>query len=77
MAGHIIKDGFGNVTHLTLADIYRYRGFTFEFHWYCGPHKVRASDFKPSPRMGRKFWKAVEAWSKLSKSKKERTRVFG
>jgi hypothetical protein len=77
MAGHIIKDQSGNVIHYTLADIYHYRGFTFEFHWYCGARKVRSSDFNLSPRMGRKFWMAVEAWSMLSKSKKEKTRVYG
>ena len=78
MAGHFITDNDGKTRmHITLADIYRYRGFHFEFHPYCGVNKVRASDYSHTPRMGRKFWKAVEAWLKLPPSKRERTRVFG
>ena len=78
MAGHLILDNDGKTwAHVTLVDIYRYRGFYFEFHPYCGIHKVRASDFKLSQRMGRKFWKAAEAWLKLTPSKQERTRVYG
>ena len=40
MATHAVRDDQGRITTiLTLADIYEYKGLTFEAHRYCGPSK--------------------------------------
>ena len=61
---------------LTLANIYEYGGFTFEYHAYLGPTKLK-KDLEPAKREGRKFFKVITEWDKLSKKQKEKTRVSG
>ena len=61
---------------MTLANIYQYKGFTFEFHIFLGPVKVN-KNFQPSARMGRKFYKVFEEWNKLTKDEKAATQIFG
>jgi len=61
---------------MTLANIYQYKGFIFEFHSYLGPVKVK-KNFDPASAMGRKFWKAFAEWDKLTKEEKLETQIFG
>ena len=75
MGSHYGKDVNGNLWHISRADIYRYRGFTFEWHDYLGPTKVRARDWEPAARTGRKFYRMLTAWLKLSPSKRKRTLI--
>ncbi|HEY5893176.1 MAG TPA: hypothetical protein VIT91_08100 [Chthoniobacterales bacterium] len=75
MAHRIVKIQ-GSCVHLSCPNIYRYRGFTFEFHPYCGFQKVRASDYNPARRQGRKFWRVVEEWLELPPSKQKKTLIF-
>ena len=61
---------------MTVANIYQFKGFTFEFHSYLGPVKVK-KNFDPASAMGRKFWKAFAEWDKLTKEEKLETQIFG
>jgi hypothetical protein len=78
MGAHYFQNGeCRGIIHL--ADIYRYRGFTFEFHRYCGPMLCR-SDMEPAKRQPgarSRFWPVLERWQKLPPSKRERTRIYG
>ena len=58
---------------VSVADIYFYGGFFFEWHNYLGPTKLN-KDLEPSKRSGRKFYKVINKWDKLSKKAKEKTR---
>jgi hypothetical protein len=63
---------------ITLANIYQYKGFTFEFHSYLGPVKLKKKDWEPTKSMGgRKFFKVTTEWDQLSKKEKEKTRLYG
>ena len=61
---------------MTVANVYQYKGFTFEFHSLFGPVKVN-KNHEPSARMGRKFYKAFDEWVKLSAEEKLDTLIFG
>jgi hypothetical protein len=76
MGAHFFNNGH-TVGIVHLADIYRFEGFTFEFHRYCGPIKCR-KDGEPSKHPGgRRFFKTVERWQRLTKRQRERTRIYG
>lgn len=75
MSLQYLTDNEGRITGvLTLADIYRYKGFTFQVHYYCGPMKLK-KDLSDASRIGRRFYKTWEEWDKLSKKEKEATRI--
>jgi multimeric flavodoxin WrbA len=77
MSDHFIRDDKGQChTIITMANIYTYNGFIFEFHGYCGPMKLK-KNWEPAAREGRKFWKTIDAWCKLTKEEKESTRLSG
>jgi hypothetical protein len=77
MGTHTIRDGQGRVKAvLTFADVYQYKGFTFEMHHWLGPCKLNA-DLEPAARMGRKFWKVWCEWDKLTKEEQDATRIAG
>lgn len=61
---------------MTLANIYQFKGFLFEVHFYLGPVKVK-KNFDPASAMGRKFWKAYSEWDKLSAEEKLKTQIYG
>lgn len=78
MGCHSLKTPDGKVNGIiTLADIYEYGGFVFEFHKYCGPCKLRKSDWEPAARQGLKFWRTIDRWIELPDEEKEETRIFG
>lgn len=60
MATHIIGDN----AFLTCANIYKYKGFLFEFHPYCGPHQVTKT-YELRKRISKGFYEAVEEWMNL------------
>ena len=77
MSCHILRDDKGRChTIVTMANIFQYKGFLFEFHHFLGPAKVN-KDFEPSARQGLKFYRAIDEWIKLSKEEKEETRILG
>ena len=73
---HLINADGSRYGIMTLANIYQYKGFTFEFHIFLGPVKVN-KNFQPSARMGRKFYKVFSEWDKLTKDEKVATQIFG
>jgi hypothetical protein len=77
MASYYTKDADGKVNGImTVANVYEFKGFTFEYHTLFGPVKVN-KDFNPSACMGRKFFKAFDEWAKLSDEQKFDTLIFG
>jgi len=77
MASYYTKNAEGKIDGiLTVASIYKFGGFTFEFSNFLGPLKLN-KDLNPSTRMGRKFFKAFDEWNKLTKEEKAETLIFG
>ena len=77
MGTYYTKDEHGKINGImTVANVYHYQGFTFEFHSLFGPVKVN-KDFNPSACMGRKFYKVYSEWDKLTKEEKAATQIFG
>ena len=77
MATHCIRDSDGLVNAIiTMADIYKYKGFTFEVHPYCGPCKLK-KDGEPAAAMGRRFWKVWSEWNELPEQEKAATQISG
>ena len=77
MGTYYTKDADGKVNGImTVANVYQYKGFTFEFHTLFGPVKVN-KNFEPSAAMGRKFYKVYSEWDKLTKEEKAATQIFG
>jgi hypothetical protein len=71
MSCHKINNGI-----VCLANIYKYKGFIFEWHYWCGPMKLR-KNFEPYERQGRKFYKVATEWNNISEKQKEKTRIYG
>jgi hypothetical protein len=61
---------------MTFANIYQFKGFTFEAHPYLGPQRLK-KNFDPASAMGRKFWRMYAEWDKLTKKEKLETQIFG
>lgn len=77
MGSYYTKNAEGKIDNiLTVASIYQYKGFTFEFSNFLGPLKLN-KDLMPSARMGRKFFKVFDEWNKLTKEEKAETLIFG
>ena len=72
MSLHILPGG----GFLTLADVYEYGGFIFEFHSYLGPSLCRKNGELSTRVLGPKsrFWPAFEKWQRLSEKQKKKTR---
>lgn len=77
MGTYYTKDENGKVNGImTVANVYEFKGFTFEFSNFLGPLKLN-KDLNPSACMGRKFFKVFDEWSKLSEQEKLDTLIFG
>ena len=77
MGTYYTKDADGKVNGImTVANVYQFKGFTFEFHSLFGPVKVN-KDFNPSAAMNSKFYKVYSEWDKLTKEEKAETQIFG
>jgi hypothetical protein len=61
---------------ITLANVYQFKGFTFEWHDYLGPAQLR-KDGGQRRRISKAFWPALDDWLKLSKKQREKTRIAG
>jgi len=51
--------------------LYKFNGWFFEWHSYCGPWPLR-KDGELRKRAGRKFWKVIEEFQKLSKEERKK-----
>ena len=77
MSDHFLTDEIGRChTVISMANIYEYKGFLFEFHRLCGPCKLK-KDWEPAARQGLKFWKVIDEWVKLSDAEKIKTQISG
>lgn len=75
MSDHFILDDKGRChTIITMANIYEYDGFIFEFRNLCGPCKLN-KNWVPSARQGIKFFRMIDKWNQLNKEQKEKTRI--
>lgn len=78
MGAHYFQDRHSRgVVHL--ADIYRFEGYTFEWHNYLGPTLCRKNmePRKRQPGERSRFWPVLERWQKLPKRKREKTKIYG
>jgi hypothetical protein len=59
-----------------VADCYRYKGVTFEWHHFCGPMLLR-KDGEPSKRKnpGARFYAIAQEWHDLPKEEREKFRI--
>ena len=73
---HLINADGRRYGIMTLANIYQFKGFTFEYSDFLGPLKVN-KNFEPAAAMGRKFYKVYREWHKLTKEEKAATQIFG
>ena len=72
MSCHRIPNGF-----ICLPNIYQYKGFIFEWHYWCGPIRLRKNG-EATKLQGRKFFKIAQEWyDTLNKKQKEKTRIYG
>ena len=77
MGTYYTKDENNRVNGImTVANVYHYQGFTFEYSDFLGPLKVN-KNFEPAAAMGRKFYKVYREWNKLTKEEKAATQIFG
>ena len=77
MASYYTKDADGKINGImTVANVYEFKGFTFEYSDFLGPLKVN-KNFEPAAAMGRKFYKVYREWNKLTKEEKAATQIFG
>ena len=77
MGTYYTKDENNRVNGImTVANVYKFKGFTFEYSDFLGPLKVN-KNFEPAAAMGRKFYKTFEEWNKLTKEEKAATQIFG
>jgi hypothetical protein len=77
MGTHYLTNAEGNIDGImTLANIYQFKGFLFEFHSYLGPQKLK-KNWDVASAMGRKFWRMYAEWDKLTKEEKLETQIFG
>jgi hypothetical protein len=77
MGTHYMRNDDGQVVGIiTMANIYRFKGFIFEVHYYGGPVKLK-KDFSPAAREGRKFWQVFAEWEKLTDAEKAETQIAG
>jgi|688.fasta_scaffold24234_2 hypothetical protein len=77
MGTHYTTNAEGKIDGImTLANIYQFKGFIFEFHSYLGPQKLK-KNWDVASAMGRKFWKAFAEWDKLTKEEKLETQIYG
>ena len=77
MGTHYLTNAEGKIDGImTVANIYQFKGFIFEFHTLFGPVKVK-KNFDPASAMGRKFFKAFAEWNKLTPEEKLKTQIRG
>jgi hypothetical protein len=75
MPSQYVKDDQGRIISIiTFPNFYKYKQFTFEFHSYCGPWKLKKNG-DPAASCGRTFWKVYYEWDKLSTKEKEKTLI--
>lgn len=60
--------------HICGPSVYKYMGWQFEIHSYCGPWPHKANG-EPRKKAGAKFWEVYAEFNKLSQEEKDKCRV--
>lgn len=60
---------------VSVADIYHFEGFTFEWHYWCGPMKLRKDGEPSKASCGNRFYDATARWRALPKEEREKYRI--
>lgn len=68
-----LRDSEIPVAFVTVAPVYEFGGFRFEYHYMIGPSKLNKNG-EESKRMGRKFLKALQQWCDLPEKEREKYR---
>jgi hypothetical protein len=77
MSDHFLRDETGRChTILSVANVYTYEGFTFEFHDYLGPNKLK-KDGGYAAREGKKFHATIHRWYLLTAEERRATQIAG
>jgi hypothetical protein len=77
MGTHYLTNAEGKIDGImTIANVYQFKGFTFEYHTLFGPVKLK-KNWDSASAMGRKFWKMYSEWDKLTPEEKKETLIFG
>ncbi len=77
MGTEIVRDGNRSITIISVADVYEYGGFVFEFHKYCGPALCKKNgELRKNtiPGLNHPFWHAFDRWMKLPPEEREEYR---
>lgn len=56
--------------------LYKFNGWLFEFHAYLGPWPL-TKDLEPRKRAGKKFYRMIEEFDKLTEAEKKQHRIGG
>jgi len=70
----VVKFGDGTVAIFCGPKLYKFNDWFFEWHSYCGPCPLKKNG-ETRKRAGRKFWKVVDEFQKLSDKQKEEYRA--
>ena len=71
-----VKFQFGSSRgFISLADIYRFEGYVFEWHHFCGPMPLHRHTLDPRKTIPPGFWDMVSRWQKLPKDEWEKYRI--
>lgn len=57
--------------HICMPNIYRYEGYVFEFHNYCGFIPVHKKTFNQRLTIPTGFWKMTDCFYRLTKKQKQ------
>ena len=60
---------------VTIADVYEFEGFLFEWHSYLGPVPLNKRTKEPRTRVPKGFWSMIDRWTELSDEEREGFRV--
>lgn len=76
MGCHKIEGEFGHAI-ITIANIYEYKGYVFEFHKWCGPTPYKKDLSEPRKTIPAGFWDMISEFVKLTDEEKEKYQIMG
>ena len=75
MAGHRLILG-KRAVFVEVDNIFEFQGFTFSWHAYCGPVKLK-KDWTSAKKTGKRFYDAIDKWYNLPKARRKKFQVCG
>lgn len=78
MGCHHFSSADGSVQGtITLANVYEFEGYTFEYHRYLGPMPVKKKTFDIRKTIPTGFWKMIDRFVKLTDEQKKEYLIAG